>query len=321
MSYLDVLYDELRRPLPIRLDNLLRKREEMRLRMHQGTPGSTDWQLKSRYIEDIDKAIEIAQRNLYRNREKQAMERPIVDLGLVQTLLASPEDTWLDWKTDFPKEMMPPAPADRDIGKGKLLKDIVSIANSLEDKPGYLVYGVRDLKTKREVTGISRRFDDAMFQTWCENTFYPPVNFFYTEIEWEASKTIGVFTLMTGRLYPHVCKQTVGNIIYEGQVWFRRGSKNTVAIYSELSQMFVPEPKEPIRITRHNDAFLKTIVEDYKKQGREAVLPGMGKKQSKIAQGFEIARYPSTGQEIWVGQISADKYEHILMLKPIDRKE
>ena len=52
-----------------------------------------------------------------------------------------------------------------DKGRGTLLKDLIAIAHGEGQQCGYLIYGVKDMGTYREVVGIASSWDDATFQT------------------------------------------------------------------------------------------------------------------------------------------------------------
>jgi len=108
-------------------------------------------------------------------------------------------------------------------------------------------------------------------------------------------------------------KLNLGNILFEGQVWFRRGSKNTVAFQQDLKKMI--QGDTPFKISTLGDPILKKITEHYSKLGKITVLPRYSDKDSYLARGYELATYPGTRREIWVGAVG-DRYEHILFLKP-----
>lgn len=60
---------------------------------------------------------------------------------------------------------------------------------------------------------------------------------------------------------------------------------------------------------------LEKLAEHYRAMGREAVLPLMEQRDVKLAEGYELAPYPGTAREVWVG-LHAGSYQHLLMLKP-----
>jgi len=232
----------------------------------------------------------------------------------LERLLPEGESIDLDWKMDFPPELSQGRPqSEWDRGRAKLLRSLVALANSQGSTHAHLVYGVEDLGTERRVHGISRSFDDADLQQWAEKAFDPPPTCQYAEVTWDGSTIIGVFRIERTPDYPHVVQVSLGGVLFEGQVWFRRGSKNTVALRGDLHRMFFGET--PFKIARHNDPTLKEIDEHYQKQGRQTTLPRFAERDSRLAQGYELATYPGTRREVWVGAVG-DRYEHILLLKP-----
>ena len=235
-----------------------------------------------------------------------------------QELLAEGESTYLDWKKDFPPGLLQGKKHnDWDKARGKVLKSIISLANSHGSDNAYLVYGVENFPTSRIVTGISKSFDDSDFQQWAENTFDPPPIFSYSELQWNASIQLGVFQIERISDYPHVVTTNLGGILFEGQVWFRCGSKNTVALHQDLKKMFLGET--PFKISKLNDPVLNKVIEHYGAMGKECALPRFSDKDSCLARGYELATYPGTRREVWVGAVG-DKYDHILFLKPTEKQ-
>ena len=232
-----------------------------------------------------------------------------------EQLLNHGEGPSLDWKRDFPPELLKGKQGGEwDKGRAKLLRPLVSIANSDEGGSGFLIYGVDDLGHQREVAGITGSWDDAIFQTWAENSFDPPPIFSYSELAWTEEKTVGIFKIERSPEFPHLVSETLGDTIFEGQVWFRRGSKNTVALHGELRRMF--SKLEPLKIRTLRDPLLEEIRAHFSTQGLTVVLPLMGDKDSQIARGYKLAFYPpNTRTEVWVGEHQG-RYEHILMIEP-----
>jgi hypothetical protein len=238
-----------------------------------------------------------------------------MNLNQLRALLDEGESESLDWKKDWPPSLLG-GKRDKgwDRGRGELLKDLVSLANSFGNHRAHLVYGVKDLGSRREVFGISKLFDDADFQQWAKNIFDPPPKFSYASIQWNSSINIGVFTIERTPNFPHVVKDNLGNILYEGQVWFRRGTQNNIALYDDLQEMF--EGEKPIKIARLNDPEVSNVKDYYEKQGREVVAPLLAEIDKYLVQGYEIAAYPETRRKIWVGMLAQDRFEHVLLLKP-----
>jgi hypothetical protein len=229
-------------------------------------------------------------------------------------LLDYSEANWLDWKASFPSGLLKGKTGlDWDKGRGTLLKDLIAIANG-EGRPcGYLIYGVKDMGSSRDIVGISNSWDDAMFQTWAGNTFDPIPNFHYSEVQWDSTNKLGIIQIERSPNYPHVAVTNVGGIIFEGQVWFRQGTKNTIARRSDLRMMFLGE--EAFKITKLDDPVFQEIEAFYKQQGLEPICRPLANKDSYLARGYQLAYYPKSRKEVWVGHHRGE-YEQILMLKP-----
>jgi len=242
-----------------------------------------------------------------------------MNLDQFKPLLDEGESQDLEWKKDWPQGLLG-GKRDPiwDKGRGELLKDLISLANSVGSSPVHLICGVKDLGARRRVYGVSKLFDDADFQQWAENTFDPSPKFLFNEIEWKNNVNIGVFTIERIPDLPHVVKKGLGDVLYKGQVWFRKGTQNNIAGYKELRTMF--EGDKPIKIAKLNDPEIKKVKHYYKALGRDVSLPLLEEKNKRLVQGYEIAAYPGTRREIWAGLVGSNRYEHILLLKPQGQK-
>lgn len=230
-------------------------------------------------------------------------------------LLNHGETTWLEWKSDFPGSLTKCSGNPKwEEGKGTLLKDLLSIANCADKDKGFLIYGVKDEGFGRNVLGITRQWDDATFQCWARNHFDPPIKFVYSELQLNNGKTVGIFQINCSENYPHVVSKNMGDKIYEGQVWFRQGSKNTVALFKDLEDMFGEQ--EPLKSEGSDGQIVKQAKAYYQAQGYETVGCRLSNKDNKIAEGYKIAYYPGTRRPIWMGAMGGGKCDLILMLKP-----
>lgn len=227
----------------------------------------------------------------------------------LEALRASGETSWLDWKKDFSNSLVK-GTGDRDYekGRGTLLKDLVSIANGADEQYGYLVYGVQDEGTTRLVTGTSKSWDDADFQTWARNTFDPVPKFVYSEFSWSATKTVAVFRIERVPEYPHVVVRSVGGVLFDGQVCFRQGTQNRVAHLAELQSMILGE--KPFIVSSSEDTeLLRTLG-----YGQQLCWPRFEDKDSRLESGYQIVYYPGTRREVLVNRHGQP--EVIAMLKP-----
>lgn len=232
-------------------------------------------------------------------------------------LIKEPESTKIDFKKDFPKSIINNASQNQDWEKGKaiIIKDITCIANSLIDSKGYLIYGVTDNITNRNITGINGSYDDADFQQWFSSFIYPLIKFEYSEKVID-NKKIGIFEISPSEKYPHIFIKSINGIFYEGQIWFRQGSSNKIAHYDDIYQMF--HGNEPYKIINiDNNPILKQIMDFYKQLGITIVLKNYSNKDTLIKNGYKIAYYPNSRRELWV-VTSNGVIDLIAMLKPLN---
>lgn len=226
-------------------------------------------------------------------------------------LLLRPEASDLDWKAALPKGLHG---ISRDEGweggRAELLRDLVAIANTVSASTGYLVYGVKDLGASRRVVGVTKMLDDADLQQWSENHFEPPPRFEYSTLTADGH-TVALLEIFPDQGRPHAVARELGGILHEGQVWFRRGTKNTVARRDDLARLF--GPREPLR-ARGNSPLVDAIARYYHEQGFKTRLVRYLEKDGRAPEGWEVALDPRTGREIWIGG-SAEKPELIMMKK------
>lgn len=160
-------------------------------------------------------------------------------------LLDERESSWIDFKAELDPALEHKTSKDKDDwekGKGKLLKDLMALANaSVARRERHLIRGVKDRTGRAEVVGVQKSFDDAEFQGWNQNTFHPPLVFEYREL-WLDGKLVGVFTIQARTEVPHTVKVRVADVLYPGQVWTRLGSKNTLAMGEMFQQLVKPIP-------------------------------------------------------------------------------
>ena len=161
----------------------------------------------------------------------------------LEKLLVYPEQPWLDWKRDFPKGLDQPAKTpEHRVARGEMIKDIQALANIEGSSLRYLVWGVKDVQVKRIVFPFAppHVFDDANFQTWVENALDPSISFSYYNVTWEEGVVIGVFQIYPLRDPPAVAVEDFGDVLRQGQVWFRDGTRNTIALRKQLKAYFFP---------------------------------------------------------------------------------
>ena len=81
------------------------------------------------------------------------------------------------------------------------------------------------------------------------------------------------------------------------------------------TERILPADVEPFRVPRLGDPVLTSIVDHYKQEGVDTVLPRLEERDVRLASGHRLAYYPGTRREVWVGY-HGGRYEHILMTRP-----
>jgi hypothetical protein len=221
-------------------------------------------------------------------------------------LLVHSEQDWLDWKSNFSDGLLGSSHhSNWERGRAKLLRALVSIANSVHDRCGYVVYGVDDSIAPRSVCGIGQRFDEALFQDWAHRAFRPRVDFGYKEQDFDSVR-VGIFEIRPSSDWPHVCEQSIGEVLHQGQVWYRRGTRCIVAAGEELRRMFAPQT--PIIVGASDGPLVSEIRELNKPHGWEPHWPLRTEQADYQAKGHRLARLPGSRQEIHYAG-------HVLMLR------
>ncbi|MDK2014045.1 MULTISPECIES: AlbA family DNA-binding domain-containing protein [unclassified Deinococcus] len=161
----------------------------------------------------------------------------------VQHLLQFGESDWLDYKAELgPGIEVPQTSKDqRDIDQGKLLKDLMCLANSPSPElRRYLIRGVKDLEGQRHVQGVSRSLDDADIQSWLHGKFDPPLNVQYWQWRLQDDRYVGVFEITVTPGVAHVPATSHGKALIKGQVWWRIGTQNQLPGAAGLQRLFGP---------------------------------------------------------------------------------
>lgn len=155
-----------------------------------------------------------------------------MDEKLFQTLLYYSEGPELDFKL----AQYVFVGAD-DINKSKLLKDILTFANSWRCGDAHILIGVEELSGgRRNPCGIpfSHHIDDAALQQFINSKTNRPVKFTYEAFSYDG-KSFGVLTIPLQKR-PIYAKKNFG-IVKAGIVYFRRGSSCAEANPEEIYQM------------------------------------------------------------------------------------
>jgi hypothetical protein len=162
-----------------------------------------------------------------------------VDEKLFRTLLYQSEGPDLDFKRD----QYAFKGAD-DLNKSKLLKDVLTFANSWRLGDAHVLIGVEDLSNGcRDPRGIPPGYhiDDASLQQFVNSKTNREVKFSYEAFLYDG-KSFGVITIPKQKRPLYANKDFW--IVKAGEIYFRRGSSCAIATIDDVYQMGVDDEKE-----------------------------------------------------------------------------
>lgn len=126
-----------------------------------------------------------------------------------------------------------------DADKGKLLKDILALANAWRDGPGRILIGFReDRPNPAVVVGIADHLDDADLQQFVRSKVRPTLDFHYEEVLYQG-KTVGILTIPK-QTRPFYATSPLGPV-QANVVYVRRGSSNVEAEPPEITKMHLAD--------------------------------------------------------------------------------
>jgi hypothetical protein len=162
-----------------------------------------------------------------------------VNEKLFRTLLLQSEGPELDFKRDQYAFR-----AADDLNKSKLLKDVLTFANSWRLGDAHILIGIDDLSTgHRDARGIppADHIDDASLQQFVNSKTNRDIKFSYQAFPYEG-KSFGIITIPKQKR-PFYAKKDFG-IVRASEVYYRRGSSCAVATPDEIHQMGLDDEKE-----------------------------------------------------------------------------
>lgn len=158
---------------------------------------------------------------------------------LFRTLLLQSEGPELDFKRD----QYAFKGAD-DLNKSKLLKDVLTFANSWRLGEAHILIGVEDLNTgHRDARGIpgAQHIDDASLQQFVNSKTNRDVKFSYQAFPYDG-RSFGIITIPKQKR-PFYARKDFG-IVKASEVYYRRGSSCAVATPDEIHQMGLDDERE-----------------------------------------------------------------------------
>jgi predicted HTH transcriptional regulator len=165
----------------------------------------------------------------------------------------NPEQNIFDWKQNL------------NFGESKeknsdIIKDIVAIANSITDEPGYIFYGV-DPQQDNPLLEISIPDVDSQLQQLVKDKVEPEVKFLFYTVDHQNGK-MGIIHIEPDYKKPHIISKDYGKL-RDGQIPIRIGSSTRGIRSQDLVDIFY-DPRNPLFKERLN------IVDSYAKIAQAA---------------------------------------------------
>jgi hypothetical protein len=153
-----------------------------------------------------------------------------VTKDLFEQILSENESKRVDFKRNQ-------YPLNNEAQKSEFIKDVVSMANTERDQPGYIVLGIKAEPNGKKVKfGIKIHHDDAMLQQIVKDKVNSAPRFtYYPYLDGDLS--FGIIEIPQSKSRPHVIIKDYG-ILRRNAVYVRRGSSTDEATREELEEMF-----------------------------------------------------------------------------------
>lgn len=150
-----------------------------------------------------------------------------------EEILANPESEILDFK----REQYDFLNKSDESNTGKFVKDIISFCNTIRTQSAYIVLGVAVLENgEKELIGIDRHIDDAIFQEKIKNKTTPIPHFNYSTIKYE-NKIFGIIEIPVNKYEEPIFPTVKMKGLEPGKVYCRRSSSNSEATGREIIQI------------------------------------------------------------------------------------
>src|SRR3989442_8334240 len=126
--------------------------------------------------------------------------------------------------------------------KAKFIKDILCMANTPREETSYIILGVKkNVDGTSELPGLDKHVDEAILQSQFIDRVYPIPMFTYTVFSYHG-RSFGIIAIPPRRIgpcnplndYPTSRDGRSHNILRQHQVYFRRGSKNDLAMPDDI---------------------------------------------------------------------------------------
>jgi hypothetical protein len=122
-----------------------------------------------------------------------------------------------------------------------LIKDIMSMANSMIEDDKYIITGIKDKPESREVIGIDYVTDSASYKQLIINNIEPEIKFDYFTIKYK-EETLEIFKIYDNTNRPYMMKKQYKKL-NNGLCYIRKGTQQYFAQRSDFDDFYKRNPK------------------------------------------------------------------------------
>lgn len=120
----------------------------------------------------------------------------------------------------------------------KLLKDVMSMANALNDDVKRIIIGVKLSQDSREFYNLVEMSDPADLENLIQENIEPTINFSYYPYILNDSTRLGVIELFNNTNRPYMMRKDYQQELKKGDMWIRKGTRNSRVTRSDLDRMW-----------------------------------------------------------------------------------
>lgn len=147
-----------------------------------------------------------------------------------ESLLAKMEGETVDFKADA-------YDLSNEEVKFSLIKDVLCMANTPRESSSFIVLGVKKYPDGTyDLRGIEKHVDEADIQSQFTERVYPIPNITYYPVIYH-DKQFGIIEVFPTRVGPCIPVRDYGNRLRQWQIYFRRGSKNDIALPEDSTRI------------------------------------------------------------------------------------
>ncbi|WP_321516659.1 ATP-binding protein [Marinifilum fragile] len=151
-----------------------------------------------------------------------------------EEIIANAESEILDFKSeqyDFLNKA-------NEANTAKFVKDIICFCNTIRTQSAYIILGIKESRTgEKELIGIDKHVDDAIFQEKIKNKTSPIPHFNYSTINYK-NKIFGIIEIPIYKYEEPISPTIRMKGLEPGKIYLRRNSSNSEATGRETIQIY-----------------------------------------------------------------------------------